>query len=124
MECLIRIDERQQYSVDYDNFCDRLEQEMLPYIIRHQDEIDHADFNGQGSHSTAVVELKLPYMAIVEQRIEQEELAQNDLQRKHENQPLSVAEQVYVNRTRPPLFEPATGDFRDNIALIKQKAKS
>lgn len=43
----------------YNAFCDRLETEMIPYIISQSEE-------GQ-SAIVASIDLKLPYMAIVEQ---------------------------------------------------------
>ena len=80
---------------------------MLPYIVRHSEE-------GQSSLITQI-DLKLPYMAIVEQQIEQEEL----LRAEQTNRVLPVADQVRGNRAA---VHPATGDFRDNISLIKKKA--
>ena len=61
MECLLSIDPSN--ITTYNKFCDRLESEMLPYIVSHNEEGE--------AEVVAFIELKLPYMAIVEQRIEQ-----------------------------------------------------
>ena len=71
LECLLQID--QSHTVVYNKFCDRLEHEMMPYIVSHEDEsaVGPADSD---AHKVAFIELKLPYMAIIEQQMEQEEM--------------------------------------------------
>ena len=64
LECLLQID-ADNIGI-YDRFCDRLETEMFPYIITHEKSNEEEQF----TNKDALIELKLPYMAIVEQRIE------------------------------------------------------
>ena len=60
--------EKQELS-GYNKFCDRLEQDMYPYIISHHqpyDEEQEALGENNNGGVGELVELKLPYMAIVE----------------------------------------------------------
>ena len=75
LECLLQIDDSNVKL--YDKFCDRLEKEMFPSVVSNQ----HDNLFGESSNTeqalpflqAAFIELKIPYMAIIEQKIEQEE---------------------------------------------------
>lgn len=68
LECLMQLSDSN--IPNYDKFCDRLESDMLPYIISHGAEDGEGD---GGAAQVSYIELKLPYMAIIEQRMDQEE---------------------------------------------------